>query len=152
MSKWSQQYDVKLQEQKERPRRPLPHDNTRPLLRHPFLVSSGRVLLPRSQEVARCGQGGGARSSGSGGGLEGWQTLRHHWALSCHAPLFSYQSCLCCFRWACISLDSLPSQVSGTALALVSGRWDIFKNLLGISGTVLLFCLRCWPLVLCPFF
>lgn len=50
--KWSQQYDVRLEEQEVRPSRPRPHEETRPPPRRSYLV---RILLARSEETARPG-------------------------------------------------------------------------------------------------
>ena len=83
-------------------------------------------------------------------GWEGWQTL-----LGAQLPWspFSLPTILVfCFRWEWTSLKSLLSQASRKSVTLISGHWDIIKSLLGISGEVLLSCLRCCPLVLCPFF
>lgn len=74
MSKWSQQYDVKLQEQKEKPRRPLPRNNTQATAEASISLSSGRVLLPRFRkwpDVARVELLGAVAQE------EAWKAGRH---------------------------------------------------------------------------
>lgn len=147
MSKWAQQYDVNLQEQEERPRRLLPHENTRTLLRHPFLSSpvqesaSGQMWpVWRSQEL--------------------WLRRRPGRLADTQTPLGARLPCSSLFLSVMFVLLSVGMYLPRLCLRKFQGRhWPLFqvvetylKNLLGISGTVLLFCLRCWPLVLCPFF